>query len=111
MPGGPGAAAAVGRTLWIAPSSGLLTRVDSRTGRIVDDIDPNAGPTAIAVGGDAVWVADSDAGTVTRVDPTELLTPIRVGGSPSAIAVGAGGVWVANRSDDTVVRIDPSTMP
>ena len=58
---------------------------------------------------DAVWVADSDAGTVTRVDPTGLLTPITVGGSPSAIAVGAGGVWVANRSDDTVVRIDPST--
>ena len=34
------------------------------------EIDPNTGPTAIAVGAGAIWVADSDAGTVTRVDPT-----------------------------------------
>ena len=109
VPGGPGAAAALGRTVWIAPSSGLLTRLDPRTGRVVDEQDPNAGPTAVAVGPDAVWVADSDAGTVTRVDPTGLTTAITVGGSPSAIALDAGGVWVANRSDDTVVHIDPST--
>jgi YVTN family beta-propeller protein len=110
VPGGAGSAAALGKTVWIAPSSGLLTRVDSRTGRVVGDrIDPNASPTAVAVGADATWVADSDAGTVTRVDPTGLLTSITVGGSPSAIALDADGVWVANRSDDTVVRIDPST--
>ena len=42
VPGGPGAAAAFGKTVWIAPSSGLLARVDSRTGRVLDDIDPNA---------------------------------------------------------------------
>jgi YVTN family beta-propeller protein len=110
VPGGPGAAAALGKTLWIAPSSGLLTRVDLRTGRILDDIDTNSGPTAVAVGPDAAWVADSDAGTVTRVDPTGQLTPIRVVGSPSAIALGAGAVWVTNRSDDTVVRIDSNTQ-
>ena len=109
VPGGPGAAAALGKTVWIAPSSGLLTRLDPRTGRVIKEIDPNAGPTAVAVGPDAVWVADSDAGTVTRVDPTGSLTAIPVGGSPSAIALDAGGVWVANRSDDNVVRIDPST--
>jgi YVTN family beta-propeller protein len=108
--GGPGAAAALGKTVWIAPSSGLLTRVDSRTGRVIKRIDPSAAPTAVAVGGDAVWVADSDAGTVTRVDSSGLLTQITVGGSPSAVALDEGGVWVANRSDDTVVRIDPSTQ-
>ena len=109
VPGGPGAAAARGKTVWIAPSSGLLTRLDPRTGAVIKEIDPNAGPTAVAVGPDAVWVADSDAGTVTRVDPTGLTKPIPVGGSPSAIALDADSVWVANRSDDTVVRIDPST--
>ncbi len=79
------------------------------TGRVVEEIDPNTAPTAVAVGADATWVADSEAGTVTRIDPTGLPTPITVGASPSAIALGAGGVWVANRGDDTVVRIDPST--
>jgi YVTN family beta-propeller protein len=109
VPGGPGSAAAFGKSVWIAPSSGLLTRVDARTGRVADTTDPNAGPTAIAVGADAIWVVDSDARSVIRVDPTGLLTPITVGVRPSAIAVDAGGVWVANRGDDTVVRIDPST--
>ena len=108
VPGGPGAAAALGKTVWIAPSSGLLTRLDPRTGLVAREIDPNTSPTAVAVAADATWVA-GDAGTVTRVDPTGLKTPITVGYGPSAIALGGGGVWVANRGDDTVVRIDPST--
>ncbi len=49
---------------------GLLTRLDPGTGRPVQTIDPNAGPTAVAVGAGAVWFADRDANTVTRVDPT-----------------------------------------
>ena len=110
VPGGPGAAAAVGKTLWIAPSSGYLTRLDPRTGRVVEEVDPNSGPTAIAIGPDAVWVVDSDAGTVTRVDSTGQTTAIPVGPGPSAIALDADGfVWVANRGDDTVVRIDART--
>ena len=51
----------------------------------------------------------ASANTVTRVDPTDLLTPIAVGHGPSGIAVGAGAVWVADTLDDSVVRIDPGT--
>ena len=109
VPGGSGSAAVLGKTVWVAPSSGLLTRLDPRTGRIVRTIDPNTGPTAIAVSTDATWVTDQYAGTVTRVDPTGLPTPIAVGNRPSAVAVGAGGVWVVNALDDAVVRIDPGT--
>ena len=109
VPGGSGSAAAFGRTVWIAPSSGLLTRLEPHSGRVVQTIDPNTGPTAVAAGAGATWVTDTAAGTVTRVDPTGLVTPIAVGNGPSAIALGAGGVWVANALDDTVVRIDPST--
>jgi YVTN family beta-propeller protein len=107
--GGPGSAAASGSTAWIAPSTGLLTRLDPSTGRPVQSIDPNAGPTAVAVGAGAVWIADSDANTVTRVDPTGLLTPIPVGHGPSGIAIGAHAVWVVDALDDKVVRIDPNT--
>ena len=46
-------------------------------------IDPNAGPTSVAVGAGATWITDSDANTVTRVDATGLLTPIAVGHGPS----------------------------
>ena len=106
--GGPGAVAAQDATVWVAPSSGLLTQLDP-AGRVVRQIDPNSGPGAIGVGDGAVWVTDSEADNVTRVDPTGLLTPITVGNGPTGIAVSDGGVWVADSLDDAVVRIDPST--
>jgi YVTN family beta-propeller protein len=109
VPGGPGSVATQGDAVWVAPSSGLLSRLSPVGARSVQQVDPNAGPTAVAVGAGAVWVTDSDANTVTRIDPTGLVTPIPVGHGPSAIAIGAGGIWVADTLDDTVVRIDPST--
>ena len=108
-PGDIGSVAADGQRVWVAPSSGLLTRLNPTTARKVQQVDPNAGPTGVAIGPDAVWVTDSFAGTVTRVDPTGLLTPFGVGRGPSGIAVGVDAVWVADTFDDTVVRIDPTT--
>jgi YVTN family beta-propeller protein len=107
--GGPASVAAAGNRIWVAPSSGLLSRLDPRSGTIAQRVDPNASPTAVAVGADAVWITDSGADTVTRIDPTGLLTPIAVGHGPSAIAVGAGAVWVVDSLDDAVVRIDADT--
>ena len=109
VPGGPGAIAARGNTLWVAPSFGLLSRVDAATGRVVRRVDPNAGPTAIDVGDGAVWLTDAGANNVTRVDPTGLVTPIAVGHGPTGIAFGERAVWVADSQDDAVVRIDPTT--
>jgi YVTN family beta-propeller protein len=109
VPGGQGSVATLGDAVWVAPSSGLVSRLLPRSTRVVQQFDPNAGPTAIAVGAGAVWVTDSGADTVTRIDPTGLTTPVPVGHGPSAIAVGAGGVWVADTLDDAVARIDPGT--
>jgi YVTN family beta-propeller protein len=106
--GGPGAIAAQGASVWVAPSSGLLTRLDPVTRRVAQKVDPNSGPSGIGVGAGAVWMTDSEADNVTRVDPTGLLTPITVGNGPAGIAVDSGGVWVADSLDDAVVRIDPS---
>jgi YVTN family beta-propeller protein len=109
VPGGAGAIAASPATVWAAPSFGLLTRLDATTGRPLREIDPNTSPTGIALGADAVWLTDSDANAVVRVDRTGLASSIAVGHGPSGIAVGAGAVWVADTLDDAVVRIDPST--
>jgi YVTN family beta-propeller protein len=108
-PGTAGAAASAGDALWVAPFGGALVRLDARTGRIVRRLDPNAAPTAVAVGAGAVWMTDADAANVTRIDPTGLVGAVPVGHDPHGIAVGAGGVWVADTGDDAVVRIDPST--
>jgi YVTN family beta-propeller protein len=68
------------------------------------------GPTAIATGGGAIWVAAGGANAVTRLDPFSLSTDtIPVGRNPSAIAYGLGAVWVTNADDGTVSRIDPAT--
>jgi YVTN family beta-propeller protein len=108
VPGGPAAVATQGATVWVAPSSGLLTRLDPATGRI-HSLDPNSGPAAIAVGAGAIWLSDDEGDNVTRVDPTGQLTPIPVGNTPTGIAAGEGGVWVADSLDNAVVRIDPAT--
>ena len=107
--GGPGSVATLGQGVWVAPSAGLVSQLNPKTAAVLRRIDPNAGPNAIAVGSDAVWLTDGRANTVTRIDATGLLTPIGVGHGPSAIVVGEGAVWVADSLDDKVVRIDPST--
>src|SRR5204863_475970 len=94
VPGGPGALAAQGNSVWVAPSAGLLTRIDAVTGAKAQQLDPNASPAGIAVGDGAIWLSDSEANNVVRVDRTGLLTPIPVGHGPTGITVGARGVWV-----------------
>ena len=107
IPSGPGVVAAQGNSVWVAPSTGLLTRLNATTAKVAYQRDPNASPAGIAIGDGAVWLTDTEADNVVRVDPTGLLTPIPVGSGPTAIAVGAGGVWVVDSLDDAVVRIDP----
>ena len=93
----------------MAPSTGLLTRLNATTATVADRRDPNASPAGIAIGDGAVWLTDSEADNVVRVDPTGLLTPIPVGSGPTAITVGGGGVWVVDSLDDAVDRIDPAS--
>jgi YVTN family beta-propeller protein len=109
VPGGPDSVATLGDAVWVAPSSGLVSRLDPRTGRVGQTIDANANPADVAVGAGAVWITDTDANTVTRIGPTGLLTPIEVGRGPTGLVVGAKAVWVADSLDDAIVRIDPNT--
>src|SRR5262249_37074798 len=54
-------------------------------------------PVAITSGFGAIWVANQDDGTVTRIDPkTRKATGVIGGitGTPVAISAGSGGVWV-----------------
>ena len=109
IPSGPGVVAAQGDSVWVAPSTGLLTRLNATTGAKGPQVDPNASPAGIAIGDGAVWLTDTEADNVVRVDPTGLLTSIPVGSGPTGITVGARGVWVVDSLDDAVVRIDPGS--
>jgi YVTN family beta-propeller protein len=77
--------------------------------------EPRVGrrPTGIATGeaaGEPIWVANSAADTVSRIDPQDgAVVPVGVGEGPTAIAVTPDAVWVVNRDDGTLSRIDPET--
>jgi YVTN family beta-propeller protein len=97
-------------SLWIVHPDGYVQQVDPSSLKVEKTVDVGNNPTAITAGDGFVWVANQADGTVTRIDPTTLLTAtIPVGHGPAALSVGANGVWVANSGDNAVVRIDPST--
>jgi YVTN family beta-propeller protein len=112
VPGeGTASVALAGRTVWVAPSFGRLTRLDAVTGRRVGpSITASSTPITVAAGAGRVWVADSSAGVVSRIDPgTGIATPIPVPGGPTDLALGAGAAWVSVRDGDALARIDPVT--
>jgi YVTN family beta-propeller protein len=85
--------------------------VSSSTGHMFAAIPLSASPDAIATGAESIWVALSDRGAVSRIDPATntVQQTIPTPGGPSALTVGGGFVWVANTIAGTVARIDPRT--
>ncbi len=103
--------------LWAIGNSAVL-KLDPATGAVLARI-PHSGGASIAVGSGAIWVVDTSAGAVTRIDPARnrVSATIRVGSNPIGVAVGANAVWVADERTsggatiavDSLSRIDPAT--
>ena len=109
--GTPGSVTAGAGSAWVAnPGAQQVSRIDARSGVVVDDLPVAAEPGSIVYGGGAIWVAGTDAATVTRIDPTtESVTqtiPLP-GVNPVAIAYGAAGLWVADSGDKELFEINP----
>jgi DNA-binding SARP family transcriptional activator/ABC-type transport system substrate-binding protein/DNA-binding beta-propeller fold protein YncE len=110
LPGEDVASAALVRgALWVAPSLGLLTRLNAATGRRVGPgIEVGSSPSAVAADADAVWTVDGTV--VSRIDPaTGVVQPIRVADGGTDIALDGEAAWVTQALDDSVVRIDASS--
>jgi YVTN family beta-propeller protein len=86
-----------------------VTRVSPTKNKIARTFATGNSPAAVAAGSGAIWVADNFENTVSRIDPSGIVTATPVGHEPQAIAVGEGAVWVVDSGDNAVVRIDPST--
>ena len=90
----------------------VLSRIDPATRTVVGTTNVGNEPAAVAVGPDAVWVANGADGTVAKIDPSSghLEGAFPVGKQPSGIAVAADGhVWVANAGSATLTELDPAT--
>ena len=84
--------------------------IDPQRSRVVRHVLVGRRPVAVAIGHGAVWVANADDGTVSRIhqDRHEVIRTIGIGAPAIDLAVAGDAVWVANGSAGTVSRIDPS---
>jgi DNA-binding SARP family transcriptional activator/DNA-binding beta-propeller fold protein YncE len=81
--------------------------IDGKSGRVTRSYPVGREPSALTVVDQAVWVANYEDQTVTRVDPASGrgLT-IAVGGHPTGIAGSHGVVWVWTQ-EGLLVPVDP----
>ena len=85
--------------------------IDANANRVVGDVPVGAGPSAVAFGAGAVWVANAFDQTLSRIDPRtrKVAATIGIGTDETAVAVGYGSVWVAGGNDGVVTRVDPGS--
>jgi YVTN family beta-propeller protein len=86
-------------SVWVAGfAADNVTRVELPGGGLAADqtaIRVGRGPTSIAYGQGAVWVANADR-TISRIDPqsNRVTATIPIGNVPNGIAADEHGVWV-----------------
>lgn len=70
-----------------------------------------AGPDGLTYADHALWVANYDAGSVSRVDPARrrLVATIKAGVGTISTSVVGGQIWASNFGGTTITRIDPAT--
>jgi DNA-binding SARP family transcriptional activator/DNA-binding beta-propeller fold protein YncE len=103
--------AVTGGSLWVVDRlANAVDRIDLARARIANMIEVGADPLVLASGYGAIWVANSDDGTVSVIRPgvrrTQTVDGIL---RPFGIAAGEGAVWVTSNAASTVTRIDPDT--
>ena len=95
--------------IWVGASdTGVLTKVDPRTGAVVATARIGPWICCIAVGGGYVWAAN-DTGIWKLASDGRVLGTISVPSQTANIYLGAGALWVATDVAGTVLRIDPRT--
>jgi DNA-binding beta-propeller fold protein YncE len=90
---------------------GSRPRIDPKKGVEVDRITAGNGPTAIAYGLGAVWVANGGDATVSKIDSKRGAVVQTLDAVPgaTAIAVGFGSLWVVSERMGSVSRLDPGS--
>ena len=86
--------------------------IDPRSNRLTGQIAVGAGPGALALGNESLWVANTLDQNVSRVDLAsgKVTRVIAVGGVPKSLAIGRNAVWIIRRRPDgypELIKIDP----
>ena len=98
---------------WNAPAAAATLPANSVSvlddaGSVLASVPVGTNPTAVASGGDAIWVVNAGDDNVSRVNPSTHAVEqvISVGDDPRALAVTGDDLWVTNFADGTVSRIN-----
>ena len=96
-PGAGGGVAVGAGSVWVAQGLSRILRISPASGQVESSV-PVADANVVAFGGGAVWVASSDLGTLTKIDPrTDKVVAIaRIGPWICCVAVGGRYVWAGN---------------
>jgi len=89
-----------------------VTRIDPRTNKVSGPSRTvGRGPRGVSAGEGAVWVANGEGKSVSRVPPSGngRVHQTRLGRFAHDVAAGGGSVWVTTPEDGVVRRIDPRT--
>jgi peptide/nickel transport system substrate-binding protein len=82
--------------------------IDPESARITAQYPVGRGPSAMAVGGGSLWVANAGDGTVSRIERGRAqIVTIPVGEDPVGLAFAAGSLWVTDRGG-AVSQISPA---
>ena len=82
--------------------------IDPETNKVVGHVLVGRRPDGVAFGANAVWVANLDDKTLSRINPKQRIEAgtVQLGATPTGLAVGFGSVWVAG-SAGTLSRVAP----
>ena len=103
------AAAAV----WAINPDATVSRIDARTGELVERVRGAKGAQALAAGEGGIWFVDQDE-SVVRIDPRSNRARQRIEVAASflgGIAVGGGSLWVTAPAEGVVWKIEPGRPP
>ncbi len=87
-----------------------LVKIDPTLGKVIATYRVGQHPGAVAFGEGAVWVANEDDSSVSRIDPASgRPTTIPLGADPDSITAGAEAIWAGESAAGLVSRIYPGT--
>lgn len=100
-----------GGSLWVVDRLvNEVARIDLRTARFAGSVPVGTDPLATTFGFGALWVANSDDGTVSVIRPgVRRPETVEVLSRPFGIAAGEGAVWAGSNTWSTISRIDHDT--